>query len=397
MKKILWSVALFILISGAFTACSKADNFYKNGKKSLTGGDYVKAAECFAHALKENPDRADYYIDYGMALIKLGDYEKAINAFDRAYMGKDMSIIRKNDKKALRGKGITYYYMGQYENAAREFEKALAIKELSDLDMDLMLYLSEAYQLLGNYEKAAEKMSELIKKNEKNAFLYARRAQCYRLADDRQKSLEDYDSAIALEPDNYEYYIEKYFLLEEMGDTAGADALMKQLGQMLQEGKISKFEEALIYYCQGNFDKALGLFEESLDGKENQAAYYIGEIYRSRRDYTNAINYYEKCIGDDGDDSADACNQLAVCLMKTGEYEEALNYIEKALQQGSSKNDRILRKNEIAALEYLGRYEDAEEKLKEYMEDYPTEYEAVREAVFIGSRVAGSKTAAPEQ
>ena len=397
MKRILWSVALLILLIGSFAACSKAENFYKNGKRSLANGDYIKAAECFASAAKENPDKADYYIDYGMALIKLGDYENAIFAFDRAYMDKDMSIIRKNDKKALRGKGIAYYYMGQYENAIQEFEKALAIKDLSELDMDLILYLSAVYQSLGNYAKAAEKLSGLIKKNEKNALLYAMRAECYKLAGDRQKSLEDYDSAIALEPDNYDYYIAKYFLLEEMGDTDGAKALMEQAGQLRQELELAKFDEALINYHQGSYDTALEQFEECLTEGETEAAYYIGEIYRSRKDYTNAIYYYEKYITEGGAYSSDACNQLAVCLMKTGDYEEALKYLEKGLQQSNPYNNRILRKNEIVVLEYMGRYEDAEIKLKEYMKDYPTEYEAMREDVFISSRVAGSKTGVPEQ
>lgn len=398
MKRILWSIALLFLICVSFTACSKAENFYKNGKKSLLEGDYIKAAECFASAASINPDKADYYLDYGMALIKLGEYEQAISVFDRAYMNKDMSIIRQNDKKALAGKGISYYFLGQYESAVQEFEKALAIRELSELDMDILLYMSDAYQAMGLYEKAAHELTELLEQDDKNALLYARRAECYRMAGDRQKSLADYDSAISLEPGNYEYYFAKYSILEEAQGIVEARAWLGETGLLEKEPDGKKQEKdrygkALVYFYLGDYDAALGLLEECLAEGDVEAAYYMAEISRSRKDYTNAIYYYEKYISAGGKDSSGACNQIAVSLMKKGAYEEALNYIERGLEQMEPFNERILRKNEIIAYEYLGRYEEADHKLKEYMKDYPAEYEAIREAVFVGSRAAGSKAA----
>jgi tetratricopeptide (TPR) repeat protein len=373
-----------------FTGCSRAGDFYREGKKNLMNGDYKKAAACFSSAVSVNPERADYYINYGLSLIKLGEYEKAITVFDRAYMNKDMSIIRENDKKILRGKGISYYLMRQYDKAVQEFDKALDIKELSELDMDILFYKAAAIQSSGLYEDAIKEYTKLLKHNEGNAFVYAKRAVCYRLIGDMDKSLADYDSAIKLKPDKYEYYFGKYYIMKEMGDKSGAKAVLKQAQKLQGDTDTDKYNKALVHYYQGKYDTALGELTECLSNEYKEAGYYIGEIYRIRKDYTNANYYYEKYITDGGEDFPNAFNQIAVCLMKTGDYEEALKYIEKGLALNDVNRERIFRKNEITAYEYLGRYEEADIKLLKYLEDYPGETEAKREAVFIDTRLIDS-------
>lgn len=387
MKKILWSISLLIMMTVIFTGCSKAENFYRDGKKNFISGDYNKAAECFGSAVSINPDRADYYIDYGLVLIKLGEYEEAVSVFDHAYMNKDMSIIRENDKKILRGKGISYYLMKQYDKAIQEFEKALDIKELSELDMDILFYKAEAIQASGLYEEAIKDFTKLLKLKSGNALAYAKRALCYKLIGDMDKSLADYDSAIKLEQDNYENYFGKYFLMEEMGDKSGAKAVLKQAEKLQGDTDKDKYNKALIHYYQGKYDTALSELTECLSNENKEAGYYIGEIYRIRKDYTNASYYYEKYIADEGAVLTNAFNQIAVCQMKTGNYEEALKYIEKGLALNDVNRERILRKNEIIAYEYLGRYEEADTKLRKYLEDYPGESEAIRETVFIETRL----------
>jgi hypothetical protein len=48
---------------------------------------------------------------------------------------------------------------------------------------------------------------------------------------------------------------------------------------------------------------------------------------------------------------------------------------------------QILKKNEIIAYENLGMFEEAKDKLKQYLTDYPEDSQALREAEFIETRL----------
>jgi tetratricopeptide (TPR) repeat protein len=70
IKKLLSIGIIFVLI--LLSGCSFAGNYYKDGKKSFEKGDYKVAADDFSKAIAANPNRAQYYIDYGLALVALG-------------------------------------------------------------------------------------------------------------------------------------------------------------------------------------------------------------------------------------------------------------------------------------------------------------------------------------
>lgn len=70
-EKKLLSLGVLIIVISMISGCSAAGNAYRDGKKSLEAGNYEDAAKYFSEAVKENPNRADYYIGCGMAYIGL--------------------------------------------------------------------------------------------------------------------------------------------------------------------------------------------------------------------------------------------------------------------------------------------------------------------------------------
>lgn len=385
-KSFFWAVTLFIMTT-LLSGCSKAGSYYSDGRNNFVNGNFEKAAGCFEEAVKANPNCADYYIDYGMALIELGRYQDAMEQFDHAYMDKDMLIIRQNNKRILRGKGIAFYYLHQYDAAVAQFELALDNEELSYLDMDILYYMANAQQITGSYEAAIKTYSDILNIDDKNANAYSKRADCYKCIGEYDKSLADYDSAIVLEPKNYEYYFGKYYLMAENKDATGASEVMSQAGKITPVTSEDSYNLAKVHFFEGSYEQALSELSAGYAGGFLEAYYYIGEIYRLQKDYEKAAYYY-KCYIDNGKLTAsNVFNQIAVCEMKLGDYEEALGYLEQGLEHNYAGTLQILKKNEIVAYENLGRYEEAHAKIQEYLTSYPEDEGAVREAEFIATRV----------
>lgn len=386
MKKFL-TICLCIILISAFSGCSTAGKLYQDGKKSFINGNYEAAADYFAAAIKENSNRADYYIDYSMSLIKLGRYEEALEEFDKAYVNKDIIIANRNNKRIYRGKGIAYYSMAEYNKAIDEFNQALAIHVLSDLDMDILYYIGSAQMTNGSYEAAINTYNSIIAKDDKDALAYNNRALCYKNLGDYANSLTDYDRAISLKPDTYSFYFGKYYLLQESGDEAAANEVLNKASEITVKTSEDQYNLAKIHYCQGEYETALSELNDGFVNGFKEAYYYIGEIYRLKKDYQKAIYYYKIYLEEGEITTPNVYNQIAACLIKTGEYNDAIKYLEQGIAYHYADNMRILYRNEIIVYECLGKFDIAEKKLKEYMSRYPDDQEAEKEAEFITTRV----------
>ena len=136
-----FGAAALMAVSGlSGCALKTAGGYYKDAMKYYETKNYTEAAASFEEAIARNPERAEYYIDYGLMKIQMGDYSGALEELDKAILDKDIKMVQANNKKAYRGKGIAYFNMLEYDRALEEFEKALAIAEESELDLDILAY-----------------------------------------------------------------------------------------------------------------------------------------------------------------------------------------------------------------------------------------------------------------
>ena len=385
MKKLLLSGVLCIMLF-LLSGCSTAGGYYRNAQKYFVSGNYEESAAYFVKAIEMNPHRSDYYIGHGMALLALGRYDEAIEQFDRVYMDKTIPMVRENNERALRGKGIAYYNMQRYEEAITQFDAALGIGVLSELDMDILYYKGNALLITGNYKEAGETYTQIIENYGAEAEALGRRAYAYLKTGEYDKSLADYEEAIRLDPDSYEYYFGKYDLMLEKKDKVGADAVLSQAAALEAESKEDRYNQAKIHYYQGNYETALSELSEGFAQGFPEAHFYIGEIYAKQKDYATAIYYYEKYI-EKGDVTESAVyNQVAYCYMKQGDYAKSLRFLEEGIALGDAVTMKALKKNEVIALEHLGQFDAAQEKLKSYLAAYPKDEQAVREVEFLKTR-----------
>lgn len=389
MRKLLFT-GLFLIMMVILNGCSEAGGYYRSGKKHFTSGNYEEAARYFSSSIDKNPNRAEYYIDYGMALIGLSRYDEAIEQFDRVIMDKKVPIVQANNKRALRGKGIAYVNTHNYLEAINHFDEALSISELSDLNMDILYYKGYVLISIGAYKDAVETYTDIIREFGEDAQVLADRAYAYQKIGEYEKGLDDYDKAIALQENNYEYYFRKYYLLKEMNRETEANELLSKAAEIEIKTKADKFNLAKIHFYQGLYDQAFPELSESFANGFIDAYFYIGEIYMQKKDYSTAKYYYEKYIEEGGVNAPEVYNQVASCLIKMEEYEQAIPYLEIGIEYAHSDMMRVLLKNEIIVYEKMGDFKKALDKLQSYIASYPEDEDAKREKSFVVSRISNT-------
>lgn len=377
------TIGLLLLFAG----CGKAGNFYEKGRESFVAGDFENALHYFSQALEENPNKAEYYLEQGYSLTALGRFEEARKALSSAVVETDLELTRKNNKRAWRAIGITYYEEGQYAQAKSYFEKALEESLLPELNKDIQMYLADALECEGNFEAAIEAYNTLLAENDDYGAGYRARGYMNYVQGNYEESLADYEKAIALDSKNFDLYFGKYNVLEKLGRTQEQKELLQVITGIENPSAEDSYFIAKAQYFSGSFEEALtGLSQAAEQGYED-AHYYMGEIYHKRSDYGEAIYHYKEYIDGAGAKDAAAYNQMAICLMKQERYQDAMETVYAGQELADPLHGRQLLFNEVVLLEKMGEYAAAYEKAAEYRNAYP-EDEAIRtELEFLATRV----------
>ncbi len=377
--KIICIICLSMAVCFAGGCAGKADSFYDNGNKQFAAGKYSEAADSFKQAIEINPDKAEYYINYGTALINMGEYDSAREQFLSVIRDTDNKIVRENNKKAYRGIALAYYAEGTYDQAKAYLELALKNKELTSVNRDLNAYLAECEMYLGDYEKSLKVWNELIdgldgKNKESYGSYYLGRAKLYAVTGNADKAAEDYRKCVSLDKKCYAAYLGLYLMQTDSGDEQGAadtlEAAMKAFGDKQKES----VEYYILLYYNKDIDNAKAGFQSLYDNGEKKAVYYLGRIAEDTLDYETAASYYEiyqtECPDELG---ADFYNQYAGCLTELEKYDEALELITKGKQMAAGTVGQRILFNEVIIYEKLGNYKTAEELAAAYLEKYQDE------------------------
>ena len=374
---------LLLVLAG----CNKAGQYYEQGQEAFFNGRYDEALVYFTNAIEENPNKAEYYLGQGQTYAALGQYAEAREALEAAVVEQDLELTRKNNKRARRAIGITYYEEGNYAEAKLYFEKALAEELLPSLNADIRMYLADALECEGDYAAAIAVYDELLKEQTDYAAGYRARAYMSYVAGDYEKSLADYDAAIALEPENFDLYFGKYNVLERLGRSREQLALLQIITTIENPTAEDAYYIAKAQYFSGESESALeGLTTAAENGYED-AHYYIGEIYRVRSDYGEAAYHYKQYIEGSGAKDAAAYNQMAICLMKQEKLAEALDTVRAGQELSDTLHEKQLFFNEVVILEKMGEYNTAYKKASEYRSRYPEDDRIGKELEFLATRV----------
>jgi len=158
------------------------------------------------------PERANAQLQAGMLDMQPGAYREAMAHFDRA-----VSIMPELAEAYLE-RGVAHHFLGETEPALADLDKAL------QLNPDLAAAYNELgaiYRGRGDIPRAIEELSKSIKAGATTDGYY-QRGQAYESLGQHQKAIEDYDQAIAQMRESPFVYRARALAKDKLGDAEGA-------------------------------------------------------------------------------------------------------------------------------------------------------------------------------
>lgn len=316
----------------------------------------------------------------GMAAVEALDYETALEYFSAAEeKGEDARLL-------YRGIGLAYMGMTDYENAILYLEAALRLSDgrVEDMDFDMNYYLATAYYKNGQAAEAVSVYDGILALRPKDKDAYYLRG-CVKLSqNDFEGAKTDFDTAIALDKQNYDQIIRIYTALEEYGyREAGQVYLQNAMAE--NEKSISDYDMGRICFYLGDYENARNYLTKLKTETDYGAALYLGRTYEALGDYNYASSIYAGYTEHD-QSKAEIYNQLGLCRMQMGEYELALSAFQAAMNIEENGMMQTLKFNEIVTYEYMGEYKTAAALMNSYLKAYPDDAKAKREYEFLQTR-----------
>jgi tetratricopeptide (TPR) repeat protein len=326
-----------------------AYDFYLQGRGYLKEYQKPEAIESaivvFTKALDQDPN-------YALAKAGLGEayWRKYRLTQDASYVQKakvecDSAIQQKPLAEGYVCLGLVANGTGKYEEAAHNFEEAIALDPTSD---DAMVGAASAYESLGKRNEAEQTYRRAIALRPQYWRNYGSLGAFYFRHGQYPEASEMFSQVIALAPDSFRGYSNlggTKILQGQYGDAIVQ--LQKSIGIRRTGGALSNLGTA--YFNLHRFDDAARNFKEAIEfDKDNYvlwgnlgAAYYYGNHRdESMKVYEQAINLTAKHLAVNPHD-ATALSDMASFYSMVGKRSEALTAIEKA-QKLSPEDPEVL-------------------------------------------------------
>ena len=249
----------------------------------------------------------------------------------------------------------------------------------------LRAYLAYCRERQGQTDKAMELYNGLIMKEPDAETLFLRGRLNLRKERDRAAE-QDFDQAVSIDP-SYELYINIYELYADVDKSGDGARYLEEALLEASRNTTDYYSQGLVNYYLQNYDEAREKLIAALNAAPDdaRAVFLLGKIDLSSGDIANARAVFGAGL-DNESTSAAAHNGLALCDLEEGQYESALEHVQKGLESGDSYSEQGLRYNEIVICEHLHDWTAATRKVAEYVTRYPSDEAGLREYEYLSSR-----------
>lgn len=349
IKKIAWILAFCLSLAAVSGCATEEKKNYKQAERDLEDGNFQAALQEYELAVTAGVKPAQSYRGAGVANLRLGNYEEAIedlgNALNCEKVGKAL------EKDILSYRAAAYLKMKDYESALADCQ---TLAEEHKMDADLNFLSGKVTLAMDSYEEASSYF------------------------DAAYEMESTYDMAIGI----YAAYLEKDM---EADGTRYLEAALSGEAKNAQD----HCDRGRAYYYMDDYENAANELTQAIEGEDTEAFVLLGMVYLEQDDISSARNMFQKYVSQT-EKNARGYNGLALCDIEDKDYDAALSDINNGLAAADAEELQSLLFNEIVAYERKLDFATACQKAEEYVDMYPEDTTAKKELAFLRTRVNSS-------
>ncbi len=252
------------------------------------------------------------------SLYALGNYSKAINAY--AKVGDSFSNLQI---------ARSYKAIGNFEKAIAQYEAV--VNENPQMQI-ARFELGKLFIKTKDFNKARKLFSKLIATNSQNPEYYYYLGETFRKLEQPASSLVAHKNAVAIDSTHLRslFQLGKYFTIKQERDNA---LRYVNAGLRFYAEDVSLINlKALIYYNDGQYEKAIPLFEQVLALGERKEYVYekLGYSYYKNWDFEKAKETYKTLIAMN-DSNSETYFALGEVYRKNKQLDSAAIFINTAM------------------------------------------------------------------
>jgi tetratricopeptide (TPR) repeat protein len=347
---------------------------------ALRRDEPFKIVHHLERAIETDPEYPDAYVELGRYYGAMAEPALAKATFER------WTARHPEDADMLINAGLTAFDAADYAQALDFFEKATEAALVEEQKSGARTFRANTLDMLGRYDEAVEAYEEVITETpdwwEAHANLgicHARNGQPARAEAAFRRGLEDCpgspeirdelaahllserrdlpealrlsEEAVALGRDEIRHLHTLGEARLAIGDESGAAEAYSAMLALDPENPEAHLELGLLYEARGEAREAEEHFVESLksDPANPRALYSYASLYYAADDLETAEELLVRAVASDARYSP-ALSALASIRARHGDYRDALDYIEKAVEAGESDVEHFKSALEFAPL-----------------------------------------------
>ncbi|MEM9052807.1 MAG: tetratricopeptide repeat protein [Bacteroidota bacterium] len=266
MKNIVVPFLLLLLVSSCEEGSVNTEAIKKEVAKAPQ--DYI---EQLSDKIVESPNNGNLYVKRALAYSERNLMELAIKDADRA-LSIDSTVSYFHQVK-----GEIYFLRGELRPARLSLERSI---ELDETNIEGLLKLGEVLFLLRRYNESLLTINTALRQDDQLAQAYFLKGYIYKETGDTTNALSSFQTALEVQPEFYEAYIELGTMNAYLGNPIALEYFNSAL-EIRPKSAEAFYNKGMFYQAGNKFDEARETYYQLLEADPNNVlAYYnLGYLY----------------------------------------------------------------------------------------------------------------------